>query len=162
MSLVLLILFGGALKLLNFGAYPLFSYYQRFLSLVSGKITRQEYRQSFNYFMTDNYKAAEIINQSGVDEIFIWGTNPMLYALTKTNPTGRFTVSFHIKDLGVFEETINSVKTKKPLFIIVMNDEHEKLPGLDQYLQKYYVLNSNFTNFSLWKRLPELVSLGTL
>ncbi len=162
MSLVLLILFGGALKLLNFGAYPLFSYYQRFLSLVSGKITRQEYRQSFNYFMTDNYKAAEIINQSGVNEIFIWGTNPMLYALTKTNPTGRFTVSFHIKDLGVYEETINSVKTKKPLFIIVMDDEHEKLPGLDQYLQKYYVLNSNFINFSLWKRLPELVSLGTL
>lgn len=162
MSLILLALFTGALKLLNFGAYPLLSYYQKFYQLVSGKITKQEYRQSFNYFMDDNYKAAEIINQSGVDEIFIWGTNPMLYALTKTNPTGRFTVSFHIKGLGVYEETLVSVKTKKPMFVIVMNDENGELPGLNEYLQKYYVVNSNFTQFNLWKRLPELVSLGTL
>jgi len=162
LSLLLLILFGGSLKLLNFGAYPLVSYYQRFFQLLSGKISQQEYQQSFNYFMKDNYEAAKIINPSGVDEIFIWGTNPMLYALTKTNPTGRFTVSFHIKDLGVYKETMNSVETKKPLFIIVMDDEHEELPGLNDYLQKHYVLNSNFTNFSLWKHLPELVSLGTL
>ena len=162
MGLVLLILFVGALRLLDFGAYPLWSYYQKFYQLVSGKMTRQEYRQSFNYFMDDNYKAAETINQSGVDEIFIWGTNPMLYALTETNPTGRFTVSFHIKDLKVYEETLQSVKDKKPLFVIVMSDESQELPGLDQYLQKYYVLNSNFTHFSMWKRLPELVSIGTL
>lgn len=162
MSLLLLVLFIGALRLLDFGAYPLWSYYQRFYRLVAGKITRQEYRQSFNYFMDDNYEAAEIIKQSGVDEIFIWGTNPMLYALTETNPTGKFTVSFHIKDLKAYEETLESVKNKKPLFVIVMEDENEELPGLDEHLQKYYVLNSNFTHFSLWKRLPELVSLGTL
>jgi hypothetical protein len=162
MSLILLILSIGALKLLNFGAYPMVSYYQRFFQLVSGKITKQDYRQSFNHFMKDNYEAAEIINSSGVDEMFIWGTNPMLYALTETNPTGRFTVSFHIKDLGVYKETMRSVEAKKPLFIVIMDDEHEELPGLNDYLQKHYVLNSNFTNFSLWKRLPELVSLGTL
>ena len=162
MSSILLVLFVGSLKLLNFGAYPLWSYYQRFYQLVSGKMTRQKYRQSFNYFMDDNYKAAEIINQSGIDEIFIWGTNPMLYALTKTNPTGKFTVSFHIKGLGVYKETLESVKNKKPLFIVVMNDEHQKLPGLDEHLQKHYIINSNFIQFSLWKRLPELVSLGTL
>ena len=162
MSSVLLVLAIGSLRLLNFGAYPLLSYYQRFFQLVSGKMTQQEYRQSFNYFMDDNYQAAEIINKSGVDEIFIWGTNPMLYALTQTNPTGKFTVSFHIKDLKAYDETIASVKTKKPLFVVVMDNEGEELPGLDQLLQKYYILNSNFNNFRLWKRLPELVSLGTL
>ncbi len=43
-----------------------------------------------------------------------------------------------------------------------MNDEDGELPGLNEYLQKYYVVNSNFIQFNLWKRLPELVSLGTL
>lgn len=162
MSSILLVLAIGSLKLLNFSAYPLWSYYQRFFQLVSGKMTRQEYRQSFNYFMDDNYSAAEIINQSGVDEIFIWGTNPMLYALTQTNPTGKFTVSFHIKDLKAYEETMNDVRAKKPLFIVVMDDEGEELPGLSDYLQKNYVVNSNFTNFRLWKRLPKLVSINTL
>ncbi len=162
LSLIVLLLFGGSLKLLDFGAYPLVSYYQKFFQLVSKKITHAQYRQSFNYFMKDNYDAAAIINPAGVNEIFIWGTNPMLYALTKTNPTGRFTVSFHIKDLGVYEATMKSVKNKKPLFVIVMDDEQTELPGLNDYLQKHYVLNSNFTHFSLWKRLPELVSLNTL
>ncbi len=162
LSLVLLVLFVGSLKLLNFGAYPSLEYYQKFYKLVTNKMTKQEYNQSFNHFMDDNYEAAEIIKQSGVDEIFIWGTNPMLYALSQTNPTGRFTVSFHIKDLKVYEETLTDFKDKKPMFVVVMNDEHEELSGLDEYLQKYYVLNSNFTHFSLWKRLPELVSLGTL
>ena len=162
MALILLGLAVGSLKLLNFGAYPLKTYYQKFYQLVSGQITREEYNQSFNHLMKDNYQAAEIINQSGVDEIFIWGTNPILYALTQTNPTGRFTVSFHIKDLKVYQETMESVMNKEPLFVVIMNDEYEELPGLNEYLSEYYVLNANFENFALWKRLPELVSLGTL
>ena len=148
-------LFIGALVLLNFGAYPTLSYYQRFFQLITHQISPAQYHQSFNHLMTDNYQAAEVIVKSGVDEIFIWGTNPMLYALSKTNPTGKFTVSFHIKDLNAYQETMDSVYNKKPLFIIVMNDEHEKLPGLDEYLQNHYIANSNFTNFSLWKRLPD-------
>ena len=162
MSSLLMGLFIGSLVLLDFGAYPTWSYYQRFFKLISKQITAQEYRQSFNHFMTDNYQAAEIITKSGVDEIFIWGTNPMLYALSKTNPTGRFTVSFHIKDLNVYQETMDSVYDKKPMFIVVMNDEHEQLPGLDEYLQNNYIVNSNFNYFSLWKRLPDSLSYGLL
>jgi 4-amino-4-deoxy-L-arabinose transferase-like glycosyltransferase len=162
MSFSLLGLFAAALILLDFGAYPAWSYYQRFFKLASGQMSAIDYRHSFNGFMKDNYKASEIINQSGVNEIFIWGTNPMLYAQTGTHPTGKFTVSFHIKDLGVYQETMDSVKNEKPLFIIVMDEEGEDLPGLNEYLEKYYVLNSNFDHFSMWKRLPELVSLGTL
>lgn len=154
MTTILLILAIGALKLLNFGAYSMWSYYQRFFKMSTGQISNQEYRQSFNYLMTDNYQAADIIRQSEVNEIFIWGTNPMLYALSDTNPTGRFTVSFHIKDLKVYDQTMASLIAKKPLFIVVMNDEHEILAGLDEYLKQFYMLNEDFDNFSLWKKLP--------
>ena len=70
-------------------------------------------------------------------------------------PHGKFTVSFHIKDVGAYEETINSVKKKKPLFIVVMKDERENLPGLNRYLKSNYIINTNFTNFSFWKKLPD-------
>jgi 4-amino-4-deoxy-L-arabinose transferase-like glycosyltransferase len=150
----------AALILLDFSAYPTLSYYQRFYQLISKKITFPEYRQTFDSFMKDNYEAAEIIQKSGAEEIFIWGTNPMLYAMTKTNPTGKFTVSFHVKDIGVYDETISSVYQKKPLFIVVMNNESEELPGLREYLENNYTINSNFTHFKLWKRLPDSLSFG--
>lgn len=152
MSIFLLFLAGSALKLLNFGAYEMVSYYKRFAYLISGRMSPEEYRDSFNYLMKDNYDAAKIIKKSGTKEIFIWGTNPMLYALSGTNPTGRFTVSFHIKDLGVYQETMEGVRHKKPLFIVVMDDENDELEGLEEYLQQHYVINSNFTHFRLWKR----------
>ncbi|MBU0576404.1 hypothetical protein KJ707_02875 [Patescibacteria group bacterium] len=155
-------LFIAALLLLDFGAYPTWSYYQKFFKLIGQQISPAEYRQSFNQFMTDNYKAAEIITKSGVSEIFIWGTNPMLYALSNTNPTGKFTVSFHIKDLKAYQETMDSIRTKKPFFIVVMNDEHEELPGLNEYLENNYIINSDFTHFSFWKRLPGSLSRGGL
>lgn len=141
------------LILLDFGAYPSLEYYNKSFKLMTGRMSLEEYRQSFNYFMTDNYQAAEIIQDSGVDEIFIWGTNPMLYALSGTQPTGRFTVSFHIKDLGVYEETMQSVRDKEPQFVVVMKNENEELDGLQDYLDEHYVLNSNFENFWLWMRL---------
>lgn len=159
---ILIFLGVAALKLLDFGAYPAWEYYQRTYKLLTGKISTKEYRQAFNYLMNDNYQAAEIIKKSGTKQIFIWGTNPMLYALSDTNPTGRFTVSFHIKDLGVYEETMQDVRDEKPLFIVKMNDEHTKLPGLESYLQEHYVVNDNFLNFTLWKRLPDSTSVSNL
>jgi hypothetical protein len=45
-----------------------------------------------------------------------------------------------------------SVREKEPLFIIVMKDENQELPGLNQYLEAHYLLNDNFEHFWLWKR----------
>lgn len=152
MSLTIFALTIGALFSLNFYTYPALSYYQNFYRLITGQMSLADYRQSFDDHMTDNYQAAEIIKESGVDEIFIWGTNPMLYALSQTQPTGRFTVAFHIEDLGVYEETMASVKAKEPLFIVVMKNQQQPLEGLEEYLDEYYILNSNFENFWFWKR----------
>ena len=153
-SVLVLFIFVSAMTLLNFGPYEVTKYYVNWYKLVSGNMTTQEYRQSFDSLMNDNYKAAPIISAAGSPDLFIWGTNPMLYALTQTQPTGRFTVSFHIKDFNAYEETLRAVIKKSPPFIVVMNNETQQLPELNQYLIDNYVRDNNkFDHFVLWKRM---------
>ncbi|MBP7740558.1 hypothetical protein KA089_00050 [Candidatus Woesebacteria bacterium] len=143
----------SVMVLLNFSPYQTNKYYINWYKLVTNQISNDEYRQSFDYLMTDNYKAAEIITSSGSKDLFIWGTNPMLYALTQTQPTGRFTVSFHIKDFDAFGETARDVIKKKPMFIVVMKNENHQFLEFKSFLNQNYLPNrSQFDNFTLWKR----------
>jgi hypothetical protein len=147
-----LILSGAVLGLLDVQPNLGFDYYRNFVDYASGKMNREEYYQKFDYITKDNYEAASIITKSDDPNLFIWGTNPALYALTKKIPTGRFTVSFHIKDFGVEAETFADFVEKQPMFVVVMKNEVPLL-GLDQYLQNYYIPNENFSNFVLWKKV---------
>lgn len=149
----LISLTGWILISLKVGLYPTASYYATSWKLITGQISQEAYQQSFNHLMRDNYQAAAIINQSDNPHLFIWGTNPMLYALSQKSPTGRFTVSFHIHDFKAYDETITSVIEKQPPFIVVMDNETESLPGLTAYLEENYIMNANFEHFDLWKRL---------
>ncbi len=153
-SVLLITVFLSILGLLQVKPYPTARYYQNFFHLLTGSISNQEYREKFDVLMKDNYQAAKIIKNSGVKKIFIWGTNPTLYALSETIPTGRFIVSFHIKDFAAYQETYNSVETSNPEFIVVMNNETTDLPQLKSYLITHYSLNQNYHYFQLWKRLP--------
>lgn len=137
--------------LLKVGTYPTISYYTRFLKYQAGQISREEYYQSFDSLMTDNYRAAQIIQQSDDPYLFIWGTNPVLYAQTKKVPTGRFIVSFHVRDFNAYQETLRDVMVKKPMFIVTMNNE-APLAGLGEFLDLEYLPNYNFDHLVLWKK----------
>lgn len=141
------------LLLLRAGLYPTVSYYQTFWKLMTGQITKTEYQYSFNYLMADNYRASAILKAAEEKQLFIWGTNPTLYAQSQTVPVGRFTVAFHIKDLKVEAETIDKVMAAQPRFIVVMNDDKDTLPGLQTFLSTYYMPNTSFQHFTLWKHL---------
>lgn len=149
---VLFLIFFAVIKVINVGGYPTVSYYQRSFQLLTGQMKYEDYRNSFEWIMKDNYAAAEIISKSPDKHLFIWGTNPTLYALTKKQPTGRFTVSFHITDLQVYEETFKSVVEKRPEYIVVMNSETAELPGLKAYLRDNYIANNSFEHFVLWRK----------
>lgn len=140
------------LLLLDVGLYNTQQYYSRYAQLTTGRISPQEYRESFNHLMRDNYKVAEIMQVSGYQELFIWGTNPMLYALTNTYPPGRFTVSFHIKDFDAYEETIDDVLASPPKFVVTMHDESTPLPDLEAFLQQNYMPHSDFEHLTLWMK----------
>lgn len=138
--------------LLKVEFYSAVDYYQNFLKYITKQQTIAQYHDHFNPYMSDNYKAAMMIDEAKTDRIFIWGTNPMLYALSRTIPTGRFTVSFHIKDFNAYQETLEGVKKYQPLFIVVMNDETDQFPEFFNYLNENYIPNQNFEHFTLWKR----------
>lgn len=143
--------FIATLLLLHVGLYSTSGYYLQFWKLATRQITPTQYRDSFNSYDADNYKAAAIIRTSQEQRIFVWGTDPMLYALSGKSPTGRFTVAFHIYDFHALDETIQDVKKHAPEYIVVMNDE-KPFPQLQAYLNQYYMPNAQFQHFVLWKR----------
>jgi hypothetical protein len=133
--------------------YSVGDYYSQFFKFVSGEISNEEYDYSFNNLVKDNYAVAKIISETGTDRIFIWGTNPMLYALSQTTPTSRFTVSFHIKDFKDHPRTLEQIKEEEPKIIIVMKDEYEEFTGLERYLDAhYYANNSQFETMTVYLR----------
>jgi len=150
----------AVLVLLHVGLYSTGSYYKNWFLYMTKQHSRQEYFQTFDSLMTDNYAVAKLITTTrDKPSLFIWGTNPMLYALTKAVPPTRFTVSFHIADLNVYEQTMQDVRSAKPEYIIVMKNETRELPGLYPLLFNEYTLNTQYQHFTLWKRLPQPSSL---
>jgi hypothetical protein len=151
-GLLLLGLVANVFVLLEVGFYPTVSYYTRFYKYITKQVSREEYYQSFDGLMKDNYKAAQVIQKSDSPYLFIWGTNPMLYAQTKKIPTGRFIVSFHVKDFDAYEETLQDFIDRKPMFAVMMNNE-QPIHGLEEYLSTEYIPNYDFDKFVLWKRI---------
>lgn len=137
---------------LRISHYPLVSYYKTYFNLVTNRITPIEYRNSFNYYLADNYAASLLLRSTPERHIFVWGTDPMLYALSGKQPVGRFTVSFHIHDLKLHKETMDALNANKPKFIVVMHDEQGELPGFSAFLRRNYLQSRTFEHFTVWRR----------
>ncbi len=132
---------------LNAGLYDTEVYYKKFWAMMTGKISRQDYNHSFDSLVAENELVAADLAVIKPHRMFIWGTNPTLYAQTKIVPAGRFTVAFHIQDLKVYDETMREIKEANPEVIIVMKNEESSFPALNEYLK---------TNYELWKRYPRM------
>lgn len=152
LSAVSIALFVATLFLLQVWTYPTVSYYSNFIRYATGSLPQSEYYMSFDRLMNDNYKAARRIRAENPERIFIWGTNPMLYALSGASPTGRFTVSFHIKDFDAYDETIQSVYDHEPPFVVMMHNETYTFNRLEAYLAEHYIQSMEYDNFDLWIR----------
>ena len=135
---------------LGFKPYPVTKYYSQFWQMISGQITKQEYDFAFNNLMRDNQKLTTLIDELGLEKIFIWGNNAMLYAQSKTVPTSRFTVAFHIKDFDDYERTLSQVKAEEPKLIVVMKQDQDSFPQLNLYLKENYLVNSQFDHMNLY------------
>lgn len=149
-GLIGLALFIGAQLLVGMKPYSLTEYYGRFFKYSTKQISAAEYRNSFNGLMKDNYAIAPTLMKDSSSTLFIWGTNPMLYALTHTIPESRFTVQFHIKDFNAEQETLDRLNAKKPTYIILMHDETPPIE-LTALLNTSYLRVSKQDTFSTYK-----------
>jgi hypothetical protein len=134
----------------SFKPYPAGKYYSQFWKMISGQISKEEYDYSFNNLMRDNQKLVSFIEELGVKNIFIWGNNAMLYAQSKTVPTSRFTVAFHIEDFADYDRTLAQIESAKPKLIVVMKKDQASFPQLNTYLRENYLVNSEFEHMNLY------------
>jgi hypothetical protein len=102
--------------------------------------------------VAENRQVTTLIKEMGVERMFIWGTNPLLYAQSQTVPTSRFTVSFHIKDFDDYDRTFAQIEAEAPKLIIVMKNETQEFPALSEYLAKYYISNNEYQYMILYWR----------
>lgn len=127
-------------------------YYQRFFALLNGSLSYTAYQDSFDALVADNRQVANELKKTQPPEIFIWGTNPSLYAQTHTSPTDKFTVLFHVADLGVYDQTIANVIDHSPQYIVVMKNT-EKVPAtLQRFIANNYLPLFNLENMAVWQK----------
>lgn len=131
----------GAIIGFRFYAYPVFSYYKNFSSWVIGKQSQQEYFKWFNPQVPINYAISKNIveGSKSEDRIFVWGDEPMIYAISKRLPATRFTVKYHIKEFRAEKEVMEILSKESPRYIISFGNE-EELPGLMALLKEKYLV----------------------
>lgn len=140
------------ITLLQFGMYPTWKYYTQYFKFATGQISPAEYRHHFNGLVAQNEQLVPRIQAETQpsDPIFLWGTNPMLYAQAQRAPVSTFTVAFHVHDLQRYDQTLQEVKEQPPRFIVIMKDE-APLPGLDAFLHEWYMLTDETDSMRLYR-----------
>ena len=149
---ILFVLFVNACLGFWSNRYSVSEYYQRLYKVMTGAISYSNYQLSFNPIIADNLLATELILKEQPNELYIWGTNPMLYAQTKTMPSDKFTVLFHVADLGVYDQTVENVIFRAPPFIIVMKNAENPPESLQRYINNNYLPLRNLEFMTIWHR----------
>lgn len=115
-------------------------YYANYLSFVFGNMPTEEYQSFFDKNTPRDYGIANFIKLKARDddEVFIWGDNGQVYALSGKLPPGRYIVSYHVtfyKD--AIEETKAAIESKKPKYIIQTKNTKDINNFLTNYELKY-------------------------
>lgn len=155
-------LWGAVLALIavwgfGFWVYPTGAYYRNYWEWVVGIKSQNEYFAWFGGSVNRNYEIARVVRAgSGEKEkLFVWGDEPMIYALAKRLPAGRYTVAYHIKDFGAEEETIRMLGVEPPRYIVVVKAK-EELPGLRDVLSGRYILEKKIEGVEIYRRILNL------
>ena len=136
----------------KFYLYPVAGYYANFARWVIGTKTRSEYFGWFNPQVNKNYQIAGVVmaGSGEGDKVFVWGDEPMIYALVKRLPASKYTVEYHIKDFRAQEETIAALKQNPPKYIVSLANEAE-LPGLAELLDGMYRLEKTVDGVRIYR-----------
>lgn len=127
----------------GFWGYESRALYVNYWQLVTGQITKEEYRNRFDNARR-NYAVADFIKtRLGPSEsIYVWGSDPTIYNLTNTVPSGgKYIVSFHVRDLLKHDYVLENLTKNKPQAIVILPgaDEFAELEGLTatKYVELY-------------------------
>jgi len=120
-----------------YGTWPL---YDNFIKAATGKITPDEYVNSFDGARR-NYAIGKYLNErmGKEDQLYLWGSDAAIYNITSKLPSGgKYIVNFHVADLHKHEYVMGELAKSKPKFIVVLPNTTE-FPALDELLKSDYV-----------------------
>lgn len=127
------------------------SYYNNYLSFVSGRKSITAYRSYFDPGTPGTYNLSLFVksNTKPPDAIFVWGNNAQIYVLSDKLPPGRFTVAYHVLGNSKnIKETAQAVQRAQPKFIIALNN----IPPLPFSVNGYQV-KFNTDNALIYERV---------
>ncbi|MGI6278241.1 MAG: hypothetical protein ACOYJ8_00250 [Patescibacteria group bacterium] len=136
----------------HFYTHTVVSYYQNFAQFALGRKNRQEYFSWFGQDVLENYQVVEFISQAlpWNEEIFVWGNQPHIYALSRHLPAGRYTVAYHIRDFDRHQEVLSAIKTNLPKIVVYDRDYRYSFPDLLTFLNKNYYPIEEFGSLQVW------------
>lgn len=128
----------------------LINFYQYALRIKS----HQEYFSNFDPRTETIYQTAEYLKVHTLPEekIFIWGTDPSIYALSRRLPAGRYAVAYHIVDFNGYQETIEALTKNPPRYLVVIETEKHPFPELFNFIELNYLLEEKINSAKIFHR----------
>lgn len=152
LGLIVLGCFWSATEVFKFYKYPVWGYYKNFGEWIFGRKGESQYFGWFNEQVNRNYQISQIIKSGSEtsDKIFVWGDEPMVYALSRRLPVGRYTVKYHVKDFQAEKETMQALVENPPRYIVSFGKEDE-LPGLTQLIEQRYLVQERIEGATIMR-----------
>lgn len=139
----------------HFWHYPTISYYERFIKLISGRITSTEYVSSFGENVVGYYKVSEFLKHTTApeDKVFVWGEGSQIYALSGRFPPGKFVADYHIRDFSSEQGLLTTLENDKPKIIVIFPRSHTPYESFIDFVEKNYGLLHKIQDTEIWKLL---------
>ena len=132
--------------LISFNFYgKTFKYYQNFISFLTSSKSVSEYQRFFDGSTPRDYALSAYIKShtNSSDNIFIWGNNAQVYALSNKLPPGRYTVAYHMQSTKEsLKETLDAIHIAKPKYFIVTSEKFPPSFPIPTYKQKTIIFDS--------------------
>ncbi|HUQ85643.1 MAG TPA: glycosyltransferase family 39 protein [Candidatus Limnocylindrales bacterium] len=125
-------------KNFKFNLIRTFNYYGNAASFIIGKKDSTTYQSFFDRKTPRDYEIASYIRArtQPEDEVFIWGDNAQIYALSDKIPPGKYTVSYHIVQYeNAIPETESAITNSNPKYIVILKNSRSfpfSLSGYDR------------------------------
>jgi len=132
--------------------YPTFSYYSRFIKLVSRKITKKEYLLNFDKNIIRNYDISNFLMSSmnKKDKVYITGDSATIYALSRKLPPIKYVADYHIYDYSSMQDEAAIISQNLPKFIVILPQQLDLTP-LIPLIRSNYILVSEIDGAEIWK-----------
>ncbi len=139
--------------------YSSFNYYNRFLHLATGQISKEEYFARFDGNVLRNYKISEFIVKSSKpnEKIFVWGDSPPIYALSRRLAPIKYIADYHINDFSNKKWVMAGLEKNKPSLIVILPaaPDFDELASL---LKTNYLLIATIDGAEIWHLLnPNII-----